>query len=489
MSVNLNKKLLIALLTCAIATGGTAVTAADSTNANEVQPTETKQPEAAAASAGKALKNADKLNTKEILKVALYHIKHYLKDDVQTQGKKLSASDDLLPLYDFEGNLFAYMVPLLEAKKEIGFITVGALTDGYDVYSVRIEDNAVSTIREQLAAALANGASEATVVFLPPYQYFVKAVQPSGEQYTDLTQPKAAKDVTQRVLKNKAALRSGYEFIRNAENEKHLSNILNTPDTDADTDTAANADTASDPVAAVSALGASSALSSSTVMAVAAATVTKEDIALSSERNYSQFVPVEYKTGVYSYGGDQGWYAKSSQQDNGCGPVAAANITNYMATVTNSTKYGKMYTGSTLSYSNFLAHMNTMYTKIDPGWLGELSIWDFADKVESYAKDKGVTLKRVTSSASFTLDNTANYIKAGLNSNVPVGTLNLSMFSDYEYEWHWMTITKYYRDVNDNRWIAVSTWGRRESINYQTHFDAMKAFEGIVGAPGLIYFS
>ncbi|MNG17971.1 hypothetical protein D3C84_1019960 [compost metagenome] len=133
--------------------------------------------------------------------------------------------------------------------------------------------------------------------------------------------------------------------------------------------------------------------------------------------------------------------------------------------------------------------MNTMYTKIDPGWLGELSIWDFADSVESYAKDKGVTLKRVTSSASFTLDNTANYIKAGLNSNVPVGTLNLSKFSNYEYEWHWMTITKYYRDVNDNRWIAVSTWGRRESINYRTHFDAMKAFEGIIGAPGLIYFS
>ncbi|MGO4109708.1 hypothetical protein [Paenibacillus sp. YAF4_2] len=479
MSASINKKLLIALLTCAITAGGTSVTAADSANTNEAQSVKEVKPEATETSTLKSLKNAVKLNTKEILKVAQYHIKHYLKDDFQTQGKKITPSDNILPLYDFEGNLFAYMVPLLEANKEIGFITVGALADGYDVYSVRIEDNAVSTLREKLLAALANGASVASVVFLPPYQYFVKAVQPSGEQYSDLTQPSAEKDVTQKILKNKAALRSGYEFIRNAENEKHLKNILNSSD---------NVSASNDPVAAVSALNASSIVTSSAALA-AAATVTKEDVSLTTESSSSLFVPIEYKTGVYSYGGNQNWYADSDWQNNGCGPVAAANITNYMAKITNSTKYGKLYTGSTLSYTDFLAHMNTMYSRINPGWLGELSIWDFADDIESYAKDKGVTLKRVTSNASFTLDNTATYIKAGLSSNVPVGTLNLSKFSDYEYEWHWMTITKYYRDVNDNRWIAVSTWGRRESINYRTHFDAMKAFEGIIGSPGLIYFS
>ncbi|MDK8182477.1 hypothetical protein [Paenibacillus sp. UMB4589-SE434] len=37
-----------------------------------------------------------------------------------------------------------------------------------------------------------------------------------------------------------------------------------------------------------------------------------------------------------------------------------------------------------------------------------------------------------------------------------------------------MTITKYYRDANDNRWIAVSTWGQRRSIDYWVHFDAMQ---------------
>jgi hypothetical protein len=54
--------------------------------------------------------------------------------------------------------------------------------------------------------------------------------------------------------------------------------------------------------------------------------------------------------------------------------------------------------------------------------------------VEKYAADKKVKLSRVVSSESFTLDNTANYVKAGLAINSPVATLNLSKWSNYEYE-------------------------------------------------------
>ncbi|MFB9329878.1 hypothetical protein ACFFSY_28390 [Paenibacillus aurantiacus] len=436
------------------------------------------QPEIQVVNEAVSLNSAVALSKKDILKIARYHIQNYMKDDIQTRGKSIRVSSDFLELYDLAGNVFAYMIPLMEGGKEIGFMTVGAIADGYDVYSIRIEDNAVEAFRAQRDKELAAGAADARVIFLPPYKYFVESTNGDGQKYADVTSPSAAAaDVTALITNNKSAIQANYRSIRSSENQQHLQKIMKT----------------ADPLQAVPSedLLSPSASAALDTSAAAAATVTKEDVSLSSERNFSQFVPIEYPkgSGVYSYGGDQGWYAKSSEQSNGCGPVAAANITNYMAKVTNATKYGKLYTGSTLSHADFLAHMNTMYSRINPGKLGELSIWDFADDVETYAKDKGVTLKRVTSSASFTLDNTATYIKAGLNSNVPVGTLNLSKFSDYEFEWHWMTITKYYRDVNDNRWIAVSTWGRRESINYRTHFDAMKAFEGIIGSPGLIYFS
>lgn len=127
-----------------------------------------------------------------------------------------------------------------------------------------------------------------------------------------------------------------------------------------------------------------------------------------------------------------------------------------------------------------------MYSYISPGPFGETSVSSFASNVENYAAAKNVTLNRVTSNASFTLDNTADYVKAGLTIDSPVATLNLSKFSGYQYEWHWMTITKYYRDTNDNRWIAVSTWSQRRSINYRTHFDAITSFLSLGG--GFMYF-
>ena len=118
--------------------------------------------------------------------------------------------------------------------------------------------------------------------------------------------------------------------------------------------------------------------------------------------------------------------------------------------------------------------MDTLYTHINPGVFGATSLTDWTSKVESYATSKGVTLNRVTSSASFTLDNTATYIKDDLNADSPVATLNLQPpYTGYDYAWHWMTITKYFRDAADNRWIAVSSWGARYSINYRTHFNVM----------------
>lgn len=138
------------------------------------------------------------------------------------------------------------------------------------------------------------------------------------------------------------------------------------------------------------------------------------------------------------------------------------------------------------NYNDFLGHMDTMYSYISPGPFGETSTSSFSSAIEKYASDKKVTLSAVISNASFTLDNTADYVKAGLKIDSPVATLNLSKFSSYEYEWHWMTITKYYRDTNDNRWIAVSTWGDRRSINYRTHFDAITSFLSLGG--GFRYF-
>lgn len=403
------------------------------------------------------LKEGKVLTKETLLQVAQKHIEGYLKDDIQTKGRIVQASENFVPLYDLEDHIFAYLVPLLEGEQEIGYITLGAIEDGYDAYDIFIKDNAVSSILGKLndktsSARESTVSNEAKLIFLPPMQYVIQTTDDSNQiQYFDIsndTQPEV--NITSAVEANRSDIQHQYDRIRNEENRQQFSRLME----DAPLSTLAS--------------------------------VTPENVSLTVEANFGMFIPVEYSSGIYSYGGDQGWYTTSTKQDRGCGPVAAANITNYLATIKNPTTYGALYNGSTLSKANFLTHMNTLYDYVSPGILGKISVDGFASAVEKYASDKKVKLNRVESSTSFTLDNTANYVKAGLAINSPVATLNLSKWSDYEYEWHWMTITKYYRDSTDSRWIAVSTWGERRSINYRTHFDAIVGFKSLGG--GFMYF-
>lgn len=86
-----------------------------------------------------SLTNAKLLEQEEVLQIVQNNIGGYLKTDLQTYGKEIIASKDFLPLYDLDHNIFAYMVPLLEQDQEIGYITVGAIEDGYATYEINIQ--------------------------------------------------------------------------------------------------------------------------------------------------------------------------------------------------------------------------------------------------------------------------------------------------------------------------------------------------------------
>lgn len=400
----------------------------------------------------KKIRDADKVQIKDVMKIAEYHINGYMKNDLQTIGRKIEPSKSIIDLYDLEGNVFAYLVPLIDSDihEEIGYITIGAISDGYDFYEININDTIVEKIKNSTNRK--NG-EEVKVIFIPTTNYLLEIMGKEDHEprYVDISQIDHQADVTLIIKEKKSKIiENNYNHIRQDENKRLISQMIqgNT-----------NASTLSVP---------------------------SENVSLTVERDYGMFVPVEYSPGVYSYGGDQMWWEDNSQKENrGCGPVAAANITNYLSKITNSSSYGNLYSGSTTSYSDFMKHMNKMYDLMGPGPLGETSLGDFESTVENYATSVGVNLSAFHYNIPFTLDNTATYIKNGLSYNVPVATLNLSYFSSYEYKWHWMTITKYFRDSNDNRYIAVSTWGERRSINYRTHFDAMNSILG----GGLLWFA
>ena len=68
-----------------------------------------------------SIKSSTTLEKKQVIKIAEYHIKNYLKDDVQTVGKELIPANQFIDLYDIEGNIFAYLVPIKEKGKGLQY--------------------------------------------------------------------------------------------------------------------------------------------------------------------------------------------------------------------------------------------------------------------------------------------------------------------------------------------------------------------------------
>ncbi|NEU61062.1 hypothetical protein [Paenibacillus sp. ALJ109b] len=294
------------------------------------------------------------LSEPEVLQIAQKHIQGYMANDIQTKDRIIEASTNMIPLYNLNNQTIAYAVPLVEGEREIGYISVGALKDGYDAYDIFIDDSVVQRLHQSLSSpSIMEKSEERKIVFVPPMNYMVQVTDKGHQQYFGMENNfQSLRDITEAVEVNMDELHQKYETIRSEENREYMDQILQND-----------------------------------ISTRATAAVAKEEVSLTVEANQSMFVPVQDGSG-YSYGGNQNWYSQN--------------------------------------------------------------------------------------------------IKAGLSLNSPVATLNLSKFDDYEYEWHWMTITKYYRDTTDSRWIAVSTWGQRRSINYRTHFDAIAGNRTLGG--GFMYF-
>ncbi|MDP5274258.1 hypothetical protein [Chengkuizengella axinellae] len=402
------------------------------------------------------LKDAVLLCEKDILTLAHHHIHHYLKEDMQTKGKEIEASSDFIPLYDFQNNHFAYMVPLVE-EGEIGYIVVGAIEDGYDCYEVFIKENIVKEIKSFMFYLSKSSNLSTQLVYLPSTSYVIQLINDQGipQKYFDISYHLGLDDeITDDIHHYHAeiGLENLYKHIRKDDNKKRINNILDrhgneTSDHEID------------------------------------------EVMLSTERNSRSFVPI-YNNNVYSYGGNQTWWkdeGKSIKSIRGCGPVAAANLTYYLSIITNPTQYGELYADETSNYHEFMKHMDVLYEYIAPRTYGAVSVSEFVANVEQYASDRGVSLHAVWREASFTVESTAEYIKEGLNLNSPIATLNLSIpkITGYPYQWHWMTITKYW-NKNEDKWIVVSTWGQRRIINYNQHLDAITSFLSVGG--GFMYF-
>jgi len=180
------------------------------------------------------------------------------------------------------------------------------------------------------------------------------------------------------------------------------------------------------------------------------------------------------------------WYLDHEQYEGtGCGTIAAANIMAYLA-IQQPNKYGPLcpyISSSMIEIEDYIRYMREVSWDITPSIFGIPLVSMLKNGIIDYAESMGVEMDNSSfrsyspnSGDEVYVEETATFVKEALTNNLPVAMLtywneHLTFVTingaSQTGNTHWMTITKYYRDAADNRYVAVSTWGERVSLNFR----------------------
>ncbi|WP_298843371.1 hypothetical protein [Clostridium sp.] len=179
------------------------------------------------------------------------------------------------------------------------------------------------------------------------------------------------------------------------------------------------------------------------------------------------------------YGGSQYWFPKKLNKLSGCGPVAAANITAYLAQLFPN-KYSNLYHyKGIINKDDFTKHMIEIRKYVKPGIFGLTSVQQFSDNVLAFAKQRDISLTpHILDYSASSIDEAVNFILEALSQRLPLALLVLKhpIKEFKEYTWHWMTITGLELNLKDNiYYISVSTYGEHRKINLDLLWNQRRA--------------
>lgn len=189
------------------------------------------------------------------------------------------------------------------------------------------------------------------------------------------------------------------------------------------------------------------------------------------------------------YGGDQAWFSSTVGQYGGCGVVAAANITAYLAR--QKSQMAGLYPYANLERKNFVQHMESIYSYVAPwkvpfikanhppykhfGWT--FGVWPASrlrKGVETYGKSQGILLKGKQCSSMRPLSELVAIIRQNLEQDNPVAMLigrkpryentlvvrpDGSGWNQIGFACHWVVITALQETKTGQYQVKVSTWG------------------------------
>ncbi len=225
---------------------------------------------------------------------------------------------------------------------------------------------------------------------------------------------------------------------------------------------------------------------------VAKGEVYSEDEEKSSRTYYNYDIPDRRFGGLVAddryntyYGGNQSWFKESSKRNAGCGTVAVANI---MAYYDKFLGYGKLYTPYNNSTSDFLTHMYEVERYVPANNLIGIPLKrDLAIYMERYMKSKGYSGYTNFKDFSSSYSSDKLTLRNVMSNNKPVAFLQI--YNDYydDFDYHWMTITKYFENSTTS-YIALSTWNRRVSYDFKMYHNNMTN-SSKYGFGGIVYIN
>lgn len=231
-----------------------------------------------------------------------------------------------------------------------------------------------------------------------------------------------------------------------------------------------------------------------------------ETVSLREEKN---FLRIADGNKIF-YGGDQAWFDFTVGQHSGCGTVAAANITAYLAG--QQMELRNLYHLPDLQKEHFLTHMMELYDWVKPwkvpfvqrnrppwksfGW--GFGVWPpywFARGVKQFARSRGICMEDRRISSRCSMEELTGFIRDNLERDCPVAML-IGRRPRYERElverpdghkWmqthfsmHWVVITML-KMREENVMVKVSTWGGYSWLDLEAWHRAGGIMPGLVG--------
>lgn len=198
----------------------------------------------------------------------------------------------------------------------------------------------------------------------------------------------------------------------------------------------------------------------------------KENIYL---KNYENFVNIDGNYGAY-----QGWlYTEKIKSkfwaDRSCGVVAGANILYYLDQNHNK----RFYNYNKINKKNFSFFLNDIYKYLRPRIYGIPSIYSMKRGLLSFARKQGVDLKAQTIRMSQADKIIIGSIKEALRDDYPLMMLTWNT-KESHLKYHWVTITGYFKDKEDNSFVVTSNWGKREVFNLDKWLKENSFYKGLI---------